>query len=593
MRLLFWRRFAAAWIDIFVVYAVVSFCLCLAAMAGVRLAFGPLFVAVAAVCGVALLVRYGQTIGKALMGIAVESSSGGKPGLGRLLAREVLGKWGLAVVVPIALGRVLLKSAWVPTAYDALMLALVTPLSMVYGLLAKRAWYDRLARTTVNKLPAVAAVPKRAFAALLAAAVLGFGCKATEWAVRGRLPCRLSLYQSMRSTEPYVRFLQQGQSQPVDYVLGLFERYDVVVLCERPHPEASQWDFIFDVVQDPRFVDRVGWVFTEYGNSAMQSYLDEFLGADGLSPAQVHERVVHIMRHWSVWPFWDKVNFYTYLTRLYALNQSLPRDRRIHHGFTDVPVDWSRLTPQTMPTHWRALENRDRQMAERVISAMRRRTPQAGQPPKCLVVMNHRHAFDLTGGGPGGKPHNCYEFIKAAFRDRAANVLLNTALFVPIAGGLWDAAFERTGNRPAGFDFASSPFGQDTFDLFVLRPVVKGRLDYRDVFTGFVFTHPLREQYLHTGIPGYSTGFEPEMRRRAGLYGERYQRLVEGMIGAEERGRVGLRRPLSNGRLESCVELALLSLASVGLLAGLARVLALGMSRRPLGAVNQGRAPGA
>jgi hypothetical protein len=107
-------------------------------------------------------------------------------------------------------------------------------------------------------------------------------------------------------------------------VLGLFDRYDLVVLCEREHSEATQWDFIYDVVSNPRFGQQVGQVFTELGQTGMQSCLDEFMATDGLSGREVNERVLYIMRTWAVWPRWSRVNSPTYLMRLYALNQPLP-----------------------------------------------------------------------------------------------------------------------------------------------------------------------------------------------------------------------------------------------------------------------------
>ncbi len=357
---------------------------------------------------------------------------------------------------------------------------------------------------------------------------------------------------------------------PVDYILGLFDRYDVVVLCERFHPEVSQWDFIFEIVKDPRFATRVWHVFTEYGNSAMQSSLDQFMETDGLSPSDAQARAIHLMRHWSVWPTWPNVNFYTYLTRLYSLNQSLPAAKRIRHHFTDVPVDWAELTAETMPRHWQAMADRDEQMARQVVDGMRRLT-RPGTPAKCLVVMNFRHAFDITGGRPGAKRRNTCEFIRDAMPDRVANVLLNTSVIflAPIAGGLWDAAFEATGNRPAGFDFARSPFGEDPFDLFLFAPPVQARFRYRDVFTGFVFAQPLKDQYSETGIPGYYGGFEPEMRRRAALLGKDYSGGIEHEIRQEQQGHVNRKQPLFNFRFATWIELALLGLASVGFVIGL------------------------
>jgi hypothetical protein len=228
-------------------------------------------------------------------------------------------------------------------------------------------------------------------------------------------------------------------------------------------------------------------------------------------------------------------------------------------------------------------------MARCVIEEMARLGKSGSTPPKCLVVMNYRHAFDLTNRLPNAQRVNTYEYLKDAFGDRAANVLLNDWLFCPVAGGLWDAAFEKAGIRPAGFDFKGSPFGEEPFDLFPFWPILKGELRYRDVFTGFVFVNPLESQYTAIGVPGLYRGFEKEVLRRAalvsddsfsagvalgtwmfrqvGLVDVENPREIEVMIGLEEKGRVPLKEPLEAQSL--LVELPLLGVFGVGLLIGL------------------------
>ena len=370
---------------------------------------------------------------------------------------------------------------------------------------------------------------------------------------------------------PYVAFLRQGQVAPVDYVIGLFNRFDVVVLCERIHPEATQWDFIYQIVRDPRFIDRVGHVFTEYGAVEMQPYINSMMAADGLGPEVAHDRIVQIMRNWAVWPTWDNTNFYQYLTRLYALNQSLPSTKRIHHHFTDKSAHWSGITTKEEYTAYRrSLVDRDQHMARCVIEQMGRLAKPGSISPKCLVVMNYRHAFDLTNRSPEAQRRNTYEYLKDAFGDRAANVLLNYWLFCPVAGGVWDSAFEEAGNRPVGFDFKGSPFGDDPFDLFPFWPTVRGKLRYRDVFTGFVYVNPIESQYREVGVPGLYKGFEKEALRRAGLVSDDCRRATEAMIALEEKGRVPMKDALPNRAIESLLELSLLGVSGVGLLIGLA-----------------------
>ena len=89
---------------------------------------------------------------------------------------------------------------------------------------------------------------------------------------------------------PYVAFLEEHQQGAVDYVLSLFDRFDLVILCERSHPETSQYDLFFDVVRDERFTRRVGHVFTEVGTSAVRPAVEAYLMgssyADGSAAAR-------------------------------------------------------------------------------------------------------------------------------------------------------------------------------------------------------------------------------------------------------------------------------------------------------------------
>lgn len=319
-----WRRLAATWIDLFLVYAIAAFLITCTVIIPLRLSLEPLYIVLAAVYGTALLAWKGQTIGKMLVGITVSTKTGDRLSLRVALVREVLGKWGITVAMPIILSRALVGQAWVASAYDMLILLPVLLLLFVYYMITKRTWYDQLAGTNIGRVTGPGGCVWPAVVTLIGAAILGLGTKAMEFKAQGWIPCRLAIYRSMRSTGPYVTFLKQKQATPVDYVIGLFDRYDVVVLSERLHPEGSQWEFIYEVVQDPRFGEKIGNVFTEYGQEGMQTYLDNFMATDGLDASEIQERAVHIIRNFPIWPAWINTNFYTYLTRLYVLNQSLP-----------------------------------------------------------------------------------------------------------------------------------------------------------------------------------------------------------------------------------------------------------------------------
>ena len=74
----------------------------------------------------------------------------------------------------------------------------------------------------------------------------------------------------------YVHFLNRQQTSAKDYVLGLFDKYDVLVLCERDHREWTQYDLILDILADKRFTRKVGNLYTEIGNVHHNDELNAF-----------------------------------------------------------------------------------------------------------------------------------------------------------------------------------------------------------------------------------------------------------------------------------------------------------------------------
>ena len=294
---------AAFWIDLFVIYSITKFLIVLLSLIEFRVSFETLFVFTGALYATLMLAFQRQTIGKMLMQIIVTSKTNEPVYLRNILLREVFGKWGMTVSVPIFLGMSWTGNRWLPTVSGILIMIPLIMCCIIYFIITKHAWYEDLAGLTVKRNLSSQKI-KIGFYALLIVAVTGAGATLIEFLVRDRVPCRLAAFQSSSSTKPYVDFLKKQHTNPVDYVTGLFDKYDVVVLCERAHPEMTQWDFIYDIICDPRFIHNVGHVFTEYGQVGMQDYLNKFMLTDSLSETEVHDHVIHIMRNMPVWPAW-------------------------------------------------------------------------------------------------------------------------------------------------------------------------------------------------------------------------------------------------------------------------------------------------
>ncbi|HLN33161.1 MAG TPA: hypothetical protein VK395_35855 [Gemmataceae bacterium] len=325
---------------------------------------------------------------------------------------------------------------------------------------------------------------------------------------------------------PYVTYLREHPVGAKQFILDLFEKYDLVVLAERDHGETTQWEFIFDLIRDPAFSSRVGYLFTEYGSVDQQPDLEAFLNADHLEDS----RILALLRDFILWPEgWDNNNLFEFMRKFYAWNRSVPAERRIAWYFSDIPWKWTGMTRAEYKAQTDlAQAGRDEIMALRIRYRFEEILRSPATRKKALVIMNTRHAFKV----PLKKGDAFfYDNLGSALvkwqptAGRTAFVMMNYIhSFRPGAGGIsqapvhdgkWDAAFAACGNAPRGVSFHDSPFGRDAFDYLGFEPL---KVQYRDVFDGMVFYQPLEKHRLHNDIPGFhDDAFKAVVLRRAEL----------------------------------------------------------------------------
>lgn len=74
----------------------------------------------------------------------------------------------------------------------------------------------------------------------------------------------------------YIKCVENGED-PVEYIFRLFETSDIVILGERNHREMTQYEFITKLIADPRFAERIGYVYTEVGVTNMTQRANELI----------------------------------------------------------------------------------------------------------------------------------------------------------------------------------------------------------------------------------------------------------------------------------------------------------------------------
>ena len=326
------------------------------------------------------------------------------------------------------------------------------------------------------------------------------------------------------STDEHVAFLSRKHESPKEYILNLFTKYDVVVLCENFHGEKTQWDLVYDIVSDKRFIENAGAIFTEYGSAIHQNKVDQFLGTHFDNDTARQKEAASIMWYMSG-------GFYEFLVNLNKLNSNLHDSLKVREYFTDI-IDWDYF-PLGSRHNIPNIENRDSLMAKVTIDWYNR-AEALGAKKKCLVITNFRHAFGYPNGIDLVKSHQKYlkltsgnqgQYLFEAIPKRVANVLqlapnsITKSFFFPfrdlIQKGKWDRAFEKIGNQPMGFDFKDSPFGADGFDMYPLRGALP-ILSYQDLFTGLIFNKPF-DLLISTDYPYQRYAMEQEYSRKQKL----------------------------------------------------------------------------
>ncbi len=332
---------------------------------------------------------------------------------------------------------------------------------------------------------------------------------------------------------PYVDFLKTQNTSPTDYVMGLFEKYDIVILCERYHPEITQYEMIYDIVSDKRFIESVGHVFTELGCSSDNDKVHDFLYMESTDKNAIRQAALNLQRNLAWHPFWQPFNFYNFLVKLQAVNSNLAPEKKVNLYFSDLPFSWEGMTTEKYKEFRKQLPKRDRIMAQQVISKFNEILKSKSTRKKALIIMNYRHGFNDFTFPNGKKNANFGRFIFDEYPGRVANVMINSLALLPgtndtsvvdspVNDGKWDAAFEVLGNPALGFDFAGSPLGKDPFDYF---PAIKKTHAYKDIFTGYIFYKPLKDLRHAVGIPGvFDDGWDKKILKRMEIAGTKMNR---------------------------------------------------------------------
>ena len=311
----------------------------------------------------------------------------------------------------------------------------------------------------------------------------------------------------------YVDFLEKQNVSAKDYVLGLFKKYDIVILCERNHNETTQYELITDIAKDKYFKKKVGNICMEIGVSNLEPEINKFLTTDNLSTKEIIDKSTFFQRNVPFYALWEANSYQKFLISIYNFNNNSKYKILLHPS--DIDFKWSEIKDGNDYKNYlvtkKNIIKRDSILASHMINYYEAINK---KHKKTLIIINYRHAFKENMPYSKGIQDNAANYIFKKYGNRVANVMINSinnSTNELLQNGNWDASFYISKLNNIGFNFENSPFGNDNFDYWNF----KNNFNYKDIFTGFVFYKPIEEHKSVSNIPNFITDdFQKEFFRR-------------------------------------------------------------------------------
>jgi hypothetical protein len=124
----------------------------------------------------------------------------------------------------------------------------------------------------------------------------------------------------------------------ISAILAAFDKYEVVAMPQG-HGMQDLNDFIFSLVRNPAFSEKVNDIEVEFGNSLYQPMLDRYMAGENVPFTDVQK----VWRKTGQPANGASAFVEQFFPLVRALNQKLPPERRLRVLAGDSPVDWDQI----------------------------------------------------------------------------------------------------------------------------------------------------------------------------------------------------------------------------------------------------------
>lgn len=299
--------------------------------------------------------------------------------------------------------------------------------------------------------------------------------------------------------EKYIQYVEESSLTPEQYIISKFKEHEVILLGE-DHAVKDNLDLMIKLI--PLLYQEGIYNFgMEFGASEDQADLDRLINNEEYDEREARR----LMFRYNVkWAYREYTDIYK---AAWKLNRSLPKDAKKFRILNlSYIYHWEGFSAMRTPINLKKIFHKGNIEAFRA-NLVEREILTKGE--KLLILTGTPHAFTrfknpvldcnadqfyvLQGGWLGNR---LYE----KFGSKVFNIVMHQP-FVNINTLLWDTTrgiktietvMESLGNKPVGFDLVNTVMGEIPDDSYNSIPYKNFTL--KEMFDGYIFTKPIREQ---------------------------------------------------------------------------------------------------
>jgi hypothetical protein len=333
--------------------------------------------------------------------------------------------------------------------------------------------------------------------------------------------------------QPYVQVLRTQGQEPIRFVIGKLDRFDLLIFDDALHNAVEPFAFYEQLVKDAAFQQRAPAIFLEVIPSNKQRHLDDYLAAPREDPRLLYPA------------FQDDANglgfpyktYFDFLQTVHAVNQRLPKEARLKVLGVGSPTWWAEIqTARDLEQFRKSLASYDHHM----YATIRDELDQFRSNKKGIFLTNTRHAYKGIKRKDGQFFWNTATFLEQRHPGRAYSIRLHNVTlsilrardvpagvpkttegrehleyrFVRMARGLWDSAFQAHGDQPVAVPIAGNALGGEPY-------IGNHQLDalpnqkMQEAYDAVIFLAPI-EKLRQTALVDfiYTPAFRQELKRR-------------------------------------------------------------------------------